>query len=48
MERTTPGTDRCVNIAGSPSPDRGRRTDRMALIKEIAAFTREHGDILAR
>ncbi|MCK8517408.1 hypothetical protein [Methanoculleus sp. 7T] len=48
MERTTPGTDRCINIAGSPSSGRGGRTDRLALIKEIDAFVREHGAILAR
>lgn len=42
MEHTTSGRDRCINTAGSPPPDR------MALLKEINAFVREYGDILAR
>ncbi|WP_332449754.1 hypothetical protein [Methanoculleus sp.] len=42
MDRTTSRADRCGT--GSPVP----KGDRMALLKEIAAFTREHGDILAR
>ena len=42
MERTTSGAGRCT--AGSPAP----KADRMALLAEIAAFVREHGDILAR
>lgn len=44
MERTTFGAGRCT--AGSP--DRAARTDRLALLEEIAAFTRRYGDILAR
>ena len=48
MERTTQGRDRCITTAGSPSPDRTRRMDRMGLLKEIAAFIREYADILAR
>jgi hypothetical protein len=44
MERTTSGAGRCT--AGSP--DRTARADRMALLEEIAAFVREHGEILAR
>ena len=42
MEHTSSGANRCA--AGSPAP----KADRMALLAEIAAFTREHGDILAR
>lgn len=44
MERTTPGTGRC----GTGTPGQAGRTDRMALIREIEAFTAEHGDIHAR
>ena len=40
MDRTTSRANRCA--AGSPAPDR------MALLADIAAFTRKHGDILAR
>ncbi|MCK9299527.1 MAG: hypothetical protein M0P21_11285 [Methanoculleus sp.] len=42
MDRTTSRADRCD--MGSPAPKR----DRMALLAEIAAFVREHADILAR
>jgi len=42
MDRTVSRADRCGT--GSPAP----KGDRMALLKEIAAFTQEHGDILAR
>ncbi|HOI58113.1 hypothetical protein [Methanoculleus sp.] len=42
MDRTTSRADRCST--GSPVP----KGDRMALLKEIAAFTREHADIIAR
>jgi hypothetical protein len=42
MDRTTSRADRCGT--GSPTPKR----DRMTLLKEIATFTHEHGDILAR
>lgn len=48
MERTTPGRDRCINTAGSPSPDRMARMARMDLLKEIKAFVHEYGGILAR
>ena len=44
MERTTLGAGRCT----AASPDRAARTDRLALLEEIAAFTRRYGDILAR
>jgi len=44
MERTTSGAGRCT--AGSP--DRITRKNRMDLLAEIATFTREYGDILAR
>lgn len=42
MDRTTSGACRCTT--GSQVP----KADRMALLEEIAAFVREHGDILAR
>ena len=42
MDRTTSRANRCA--AGPSAP----KADRMDLLREIAAFTREHGDILAR
>lgn len=44
MDRTTSRADRCSTGLGSPSP----KGDRLALLEEISAFVREHGDILAR
>ncbi len=44
MERTTSGAGRCT--AGSP--DQTARADRLEFLREIAAFTCEYGDILAR
>lgn len=48
MERTTQKRDQCINTIGSPSPERIARTDRLDLLREIAAFIREYADILAR
>lgn len=42
MDRTTTRADRCV--MGSLAP----KGDRMALLADIAAFVREHAEILAR
>ena len=48
MERTTPERDQGFHTTGSPSPERLARTDRLALLNDIAAFIREYGNILAR
>ncbi|WP_292517873.1 hypothetical protein [Methanoculleus sp.] len=42
MNRTTSRATRCAAGPSGPKPDR------MALLQEIARFTREHADILAR